>query len=278
MEEDIGMNQKNRMDEYGFVNFEEPTQISLFEGNKEDTNNIIDFPKKTSYGYKPNYKKGEEQTVYPIKTYEQLSNMLRWIKEHKDRKYVLGFILGVNLGLRANELLAIKKSDLFFSSGGVRYIDEVEDTSDAVKVYQSKTSKIRHVFLNRACVEAIHWYYGNVDITDKDSLNNTMNPNVFCSREGGVIKPDTFRKVLKEAATACGIKQNIGTHTLRKTWGWWQYTTNTGKQYGDVAQLQRLFGHESSMTTLKYLGIMEQEDKELYHNMVLSFKDILDEE
>lgn len=47
-----------------------------------------------------NYKKNERQTVYPIKKQEEIIAMANWLLEHKDRKYVLAFTLGINLGLR----------------------------------------------------------------------------------------------------------------------------------------------------------------------------------
>ena len=84
---------------------------------------------------------------------------------------------------------------------------------------------------------------------------------------------DGAPKVLKEAALACGVRQNIGTHSLRKTWGWSEYTSNPTLQTNrDIGQLQMLFGHSSPQTTLRYLGIMDEEKKALYHDMSLCFE------
>ncbi len=209
---------------------------------------------------KGNYRKGEEQTVYPIKKREELEAVAKWLYENADHKYLLGFILGINLGLRANELLKLKTTDLFNEDGSIRYVEDVEDTSDRISIYQSKTDKARGFYLNKACVKALQWYY---------PYGCRIEDYIFASREGGHIKPDTFRKILKAAAKACGLKQNIGTHTMRKTWGWWQHTTNPSRACGDISQLQRLFGHDSPMTTLRYIGITDEEDKALYHSMVL---------
>lgn len=44
--------------------------------------------------------------------------------------------------------------------------------------------------------------------------------------------------------------QEIGTHTLRKTFGYHFYM-----QYKDVAMLQEIFNHSSPDITLKYIGI-----------------------
>lgn len=210
-----------------------------------------------------NYKKDERQTVYPIKKHEEIIAMANWLLENKGKKYVLAFTLGMNLGLRANELLAMKMSDVFAPDGSVRLIDDVDDTSDAIEILQSKTKKYRTIFLNQACKDVIDWYF-----CDKGKHLH-CNDYLFPSREGGAIQVGTFRKVLKEAAEACGLKQNIGTHTLRKTWGWHQYKYNSDKANMDITMLQRAFGHSSPEVTLRYLGITDEEDKALYHNMCI---------
>lgn len=210
-----------------------------------------------------NYKQGEKQTVYPIKRHEDIIAMANWLLEHKGKKYVLAYTLGINLGLRANELLSLRMNQVFTPNGSVRMIDDVEDTSDGLEVYQSKTSKYRIVFLNRACKDVLEWYF-----PDKGEYLH-CNGYLFPSREGGHIQVDTFRKALKEAAKACGLKQNIGTHTLRKTWGWHQYKFNSEKANLDITMLQRAFGHSSPEVTLRYLGITDEEDKALYQNMCI---------
>lgn len=211
-----------------------------------------------------NYKKGEKQTVYPIKKYDDLVRMANWLLKNKDPKYVLAFILGINLGLRANELLSLRLCQVFNKDGSVRYIEDIEDTSDRIDIYQSKTKKYRTVFLNQACKDTLEWCFP----IRGSHLNSTA--YLFPSREGGAIAVNTFRKVLKEAAQACGLSQNIGTHTLRKTWGWHQYKYNCDKANMDITMLQRAFGHSSSEVTLRYLGITDEEDKSLYHDMCLN--------
>ena len=83
---------------------------------------IIQFPGIAEPPKKTNYRKGEEQTVFPIKNRDQLDAMAAWLRANADRKYLLGFILGINLGLRANELLELKCSDIFFPDGTIMLI------------------------------------------------------------------------------------------------------------------------------------------------------------
>lgn len=211
-----------------------------------------------------NCKTGERQTVYPIKTHKDIIAMANWLYEHKNNKYVLAFTLGINLGLRANELLDLKMNQVFSPDGSVRLIEDEEDTSDGIDIYQSKTKKHRTVFLNTACKDALEWVFPikGAYLHSEEYL--------FPSREGGAIQVGTFRKVLKEAAAACGLKQNIGTHTCRKTWGWHQYKYNSEKANLDITMLQRAFGHSSPEVTLRYLGITDEEDKALYKNMCIN--------
>ena len=211
-----------------------------------------------------NCKTGERQTVYPIKTHKDIIAMANRLYEHKNNKYVLAFTLGINLGLRANELLDLKMNQVFSPDGSVRLIEDEEDTSDGIDIYQSKTKKHRTVFLNAACKDALEWAFPikGAYLHSEEYL--------FPSREGGAIQVGTFRKVLKEAAAACGLKQNIGTHPCRKTWGWHQYKYNSEKANLDITMLQRAFGHSSPEVTLRYLGITDEEDKALYKNMCIN--------
>lgn len=227
------------------------------------TNSISLTHENTDKKIRPqNYKKDESQTVFPIKKHEDIIAMANWLLENKGKKYVLAFTLGINLGLRANELLAIKIKSVYNTDGSVRFIDDVEDTSDAIEILQSKTRKFRKVFLNQACKDALEWCN-----PERDSNSDVTTSYLFPSREGGSIQVGTFRKVLKEAAQACGLKQNVGTHTCRKTWGWHQYKYNCDNANMDITLLQRAFGHSSPEVTLRYLGITDEEDKALYHTM-----------
>ena len=61
-----------------------------------------------------------------------------------------------------------------------------------------------------------------------------------------------------------GIDYKIGTHTLRKTFGYHHY-----KKFKDVALLQKIFNHSSPAITLRYIGIDQEEIDESYNNFIL---------
>lgn len=71
-------------------------------------------------------------------------------------------------------------------------------------------------------------------------------------------------KILKTAAKAVGIKYNVGTHSMRKTFGYHQLKAHNNDAMF-VCQLQEMFGHSSPQITLRYCGL-ETEKLQQYYN------------
>lgn len=82
---------------------------------------------------------------------------------------------------------------------------------------------------------------------------------LLASRTGGKSKPISrvmAYNILNDVGRMVGIDE-IGTHTLRKTFGYHFY-----QKYKDVALLQELFNHSAPSVTLRYIGInQDQMDK-----------------
>ena len=70
--------------------------------------------------------------------------------------------------------------------------------------------------------------------------------------------------IINGVAKAVGIKENIGTHTLRKTFGYHAY--NNGY---DITLIQKLFNHSSPAVTLRYIGITQDEMDDVYLSLDL---------
>ena len=67
-------------------------------------------------------------------------------------------------------------------------------------------------------------------------------------------------RVLKAAGESAGLK-NIGTHSLRKTFGYHIYK----RSGADIGLVQKLLNHSASKVTLRYIGI----DREKMDNICL---------
>ena len=106
---------------------------------------VIDFPHVPVTKKKPpnNAKKGGYQTVYPLKKKSEILAVAKWLHENQDPKYLLAFTMGINLGLRANELLELKTQDVFWPDGSIRRIEDKQDVTDGCAIFQSKQKKNR---------------------------------------------------------------------------------------------------------------------------------------
>ncbi len=65
--------------------------------------------------------------------------------------------------------------------------------------------------------------------------------------------------MLREAAEICGI-ENFGTHSMRKTWGYWTYKISKF----NIELIMDTFNHSSQTITLRYIGVNQDQKDELY--------------
>ena len=88
---------------------------------------------------------------------------------------------------------------------------------------------------------------------------------LFPSTKGGHLEVNTVYQMFQKVAKLLG-RDDIGTHTLRKTFGYHYY-----KKTKDVATLMEIFGHSSEKITKRYIGINEDEISETLLNFRLGF-------
>jgi len=96
-----------------------------------------------------------------------------------------------------------------------------------------------------------------------EGMDNTE--YLFKSRKGEnkpITRVQAYR-ILSEVGKCLGMAE-VGTHTLRKTFGYWHY-----KQYKDVAILQDIFNHSAPSITLRYIGINDDVKDNTIENFYL---------
>nr|WP_249365563.1 site-specific integrase [Cytobacillus citreus] len=146
------------------------------------------------------------------------------LKQHY-RNYFL-FVLGINTGLRISDLLSLRVGD-------------VRDKIHIV-ITEQKTGKLKRFKINNELQQHIREF----------TVKKDGNEYLFKSRRGtDRIHRVQAWKILNAAAEEVGLKE-VGTHTLRKTFGYHFY-----QQYKDVAVLQEIFNHSSPAVTMRYIGI-----------------------
>lgn len=164
--------------------------------------------------------------VQPIRDKEKIEEMKNKLLKDSYRNYLL-FLVGINTGLRIGDLLKLK-------------VEDVKNKSHII-LKEQKTGKIKKFYINSQLREEFDRYIQGME--DQEYL--------FKSQKGDnkpISRVQAYR-ILNNASEKVGL-EDIGTHTLRKTFGYWHY-----KQYKDVALLQELFNHSAPSVTLKYIGI-----------------------
>lgn len=164
-------------------------------------------------------------TVQPIRDKEIISRFKVELLKNGYRDYML-FVIGINTGLRISDILKLKVSD-------------VKDKTHII-ITEQKTDKNKRFLINSMLRKDIDQYI--------EGMSNDM--YLFSSRKGDnpITRVQAYR-ILNDVANRLGIEE-VGTHTLRKTFGYWHY-----KQHKDVAILQDIFNHSAPSVTLRYIGV-----------------------
>ncbi len=194
----------------------------------------------------PNHpKKGSSTKVEPIRdkaAIQKIKNLLS--RNPRDQ---LLFVFGINTGFRANELLSLKV-------GQVRMLNSGDD----LELKLSKTKTFRRVTMNGPVIEAIQTYLKSSNLRDDDWLFRS-------SRRNRPLRVDTVSTYVKNWCRAVGLIGNYASHTLRKSWGYWQRVANNSP----IPLLMAAYGHSTQQQTLSYLGIQNREIADIYMKLEL---------
>ena len=174
--------------------------------------------------------------VEPIKNIKDINKIKQYLLGKKNKRDYCIFVVGINVGLRAGDLLSLKISDV---TDRITIFDEVS-------IREQKTGKNKTFTLNKSAKEAIKLYLSEHPIID-------LNDYLFKSRKGGHLGVRPLHHIIKTLTKDLGIKGNFGTHTLRKTMAYHRYINNV-----PLETLQKLLNHSSSSITLRYIGITQK--------------------
>ena len=179
--------------------------------------------------------------VQPIKNNEKLGQILEVLSLRTDargeRMYLM-FMLGIHTGLRISDLVRLQKKDV---------------CGEWIEITEKKTGKFTKIPLDTTIKAVIKDRCR--DMADEDYLF----PSRVKHGDGGQ-RPITTRCAyddIKQIAKIFRLKEDIGCHTLRKTFGYWHY-----KQNKDLEILRQWFNHASQAVTVRYIG-MDDEEKRL---------------
>ena len=180
--------------------------------------------------------------VQPIRDKNQIEAMKKVLKASSLRDFAL-FTLGINSGLRISDLLKLQVLDV---------TDEKAKINDRISLREKKTGKLKAFPIGETTKKALKEYLSSVSLDPEQPL--------FPSRKGkGPLTRQQAYRILNSAARMVGVKDQIGTHTLRKTFGYHAY-----KDGHDITRIQKLLNHSTPTVTLAYIGITQDELDDVY--------------
>lgn len=210
---------------------------------------------------------GESTEVYPFSTVDEIEAMVNVFDKHIENaenndQYRIAlrnkmlFIIGINIGIRASDLRTLKYS-FFFNEDGSR--------KDFYKIQPKKTRKQKKfvtLYFNDAVWSMLDMYLSKFPY-------KSLNDYLFFSRVGDEpIEVNTLRRVVKSTAKEAGIAHNVGSHSLRKTFGYWVWHNAKDKEKMLVI-LSQIYNHSDVSTTRKYIGLTNDEMEDTFNSLNL---------
>lgn len=178
------------------------------------------------------------------------------------------FMLGVSVGGRISELLALKIEDVWQNEAPV---SDLLFEKDVVKGKETARMIPVNADGRQAITELIQWH------KEQFSEPEIRRP-LFPSRKFSLaLSRSQAHRLLCEAFQKAGLNGQLATHSLRKTFAQRIYDASS-----DIFLVKELLGHKSVETTKQYLGVsylrLQQATQaiELHNRSVISLHSIKD--
>ncbi|MBA7557347.1 Tyrosine recombinase XerD [subsurface metagenome] len=137
-------------------------------------------------------------------------------------------------------------------------VEDVKDRKgnlkDSLYILEQKTKKRRNIPLNQQAKEALGYYFRKTGVYDLDRY-------LFINEKSGDNKPITRVRAWQLINKWCrevGLDCKVGGHTLRKTFAY-----HLRKQGVSIERISDLLGHKSIRVTFAYIGINDDERREI---------------
>ena len=177
--------------------------------------------------------------VEPIRQIESIRKVENILEKQNYRNLLL-FDIGINTGLRISDLLALNVSDV--------------KNKEYIELNEKKTGKFKKIPLNKKLKILIKNYVSSM---------NSSEP-LFKTKNNNRIDRTCAYRIIKKACCRANIRERIGTHSLRKTFGYHYYKANK-----DIVMLQKILNHSNPSVTLRYIGIDDEEIFNSYKHFTL---------
>lgn len=188
--------------------------------------------------------------VQPIRDKAKIRAIKGNLKRRDPRDFLL-FTLGINTALRISDILRLKVEDVKESSGEIKeYLD----------INEGKNRKQRHIYLNDEVRSALEYYFDKTRLYDLDRYLFTSHTSKINKSIGRI----RAWQLIKSWCREVGIKERVGTHTIRKTAGYHMRMAGVG-----IELIREVMGHKDMQVTKRYIGITNDEVTRVLKNFNL---------
>jgi len=167
------------------------------------------------------------EVVHPIRNIRHIQLLKKELKKQSSRDYCF-FVVGINTGLKINSLLTLTVEQLLNDKNEIKPFLDLET---------------QQIYLNDKVKAALNFHLFQE--------GNHSNQFLFQSPKScaPITRQHAYR-VVHETAKNAGITDQIGTHTLRKTFGYHAYIKGIA-----ISLIQERYQHATPAETLRYIGI-----------------------
>ncbi len=176
--------------------------------------------------------------VEPIRDPHIIKLIANDLKGRNTRDYLI-FMCGIYMGRRITDILKLQVKDI--------------RSKEFINIRENKTGKQIILPISKQIKEPLNEYIK--DLQPDDYIFRST------QKKYKPIDRTTYYKIIREVAIKYGV-ENIGCHSMRKTFGYFYYKSSNG----DVVTLMEIFGHSHPSVTLRYIGINQDNINESLKN------------
>jgi len=226
--------------------------IELFPQVVEETKKVSSAPN--------NKKKGTKSEVFAFRSIEDIKNVINYFYNRGEWIHYLYITLGLNLVRRVGDMLTLTWENFFDPRTG-------NFRDDILEICEDKTDKFANPHINSACRDAITNYLAKVGYDPAvDDYKMPVFYQFTGTAKGRVLSQSGELKAMKRAAEYLNLTYNIGTHSLRKTFGKWSRILHPYDN-DSMELLRAIYNHSDTKTTSRYIGLTKEKIDDYYDDM-----------
>ena len=176
--------------------------------------------------------------------WDTMQVLVQKLFKNKDHKFALLIAMGSYTGLRISDIRSLGWTDVL--------------GTNELQVVERKTKKVRTIHIHDELREYIQMAWDQTLFRDSKYIFTNKHGRTYCIQH--------INRKLKVYNDSYKLGIRFSTHSFRKTFGRriWEQNKHSEKS---LILLSQIFNHSSISITKRYLGIRDEEIKDVYLNL-----------